>query len=116
VERCEAMVNLEVLGVGGPYIWTNGSTPSVAAVARAVSRRDALPLEDLPVKGVVADSMAFEERGIPNVTIHGLPLERISLIHSPRDVFENIDPEVYWASYRLVVAFVLELDKGPAAA
>jgi hypothetical protein len=52
--------------------------------------------------------------GIPNLTIHGLPLERMAVIHSPADRYEAIDTAVYENTYRLALAFLEKLDDLPA--
>jgi len=110
VKKCAAMVNLEVLGVGGPFIWSNGSTDSLEEVLREVAREEKLKITDHVLVEVAADSQPFEGRGIPTITIDGLPEDRFDLIHSPKDTFKNIDPEVYHATYRLVAAFIRKLD------
>ena len=95
VEQIEAMVNLEVLGVGGPFLWTNGSTDALEAIAHRVAEEIGLPLEDHVIPGVGADSIPFERAGIPVITFDGLPLDRFELIHSEKDQFENVDQDVY---------------------
>lgn len=111
--RVRAMINLECLGVGGPFLWTNGSTDALEAVAHQVAERSQLPLIDHVIEGVGADSIPFERVGIPNLTFDGLPVDRFQLIHSDQDLYENIDPKSYVTTYRLVTHFLLELDRAP---
>ena len=110
-KNCTAMVNLEVLGVGGPFIWTNGSTDSLEAKLHSVAKDEKLELKDHVINGVGADSQPFEKVGIQNITIDGLPDDKLSYIHSENDKFENINKDTYYNTYKLVIAFVKRLDK-----
>jgi Zn-dependent M28 family amino/carboxypeptidase len=121
-EKVAAMVNLECLGVGGPFLWTNGSSDALEALAHKVAKEKGLPLVDHVIQGVGADSIPFDRAGIQTITFDGLPLDRMRLIHSEDDKYENISPEVFVTTYRLVTHYLLELDRGvpdraaPAAA
>ncbi|HEX8201709.1 MAG TPA: M28 family peptidase [Isosphaeraceae bacterium] len=106
-----AMINLECLGVDDPFLWTNGSTDRLEALAHRVADEDKLPLRDHVIEGVGADSIPFDRAGIPTLTFDGLPAERFDLIHSERDTYANILPECYINAYRLVVRFLLALDR-----
>ncbi|QDV33522.1 M28 family metallopeptidase [Tautonia plasticadhaerens] len=106
-----AMVNLEVLGVGGPFLWTNGSNDALEAIAHRVAEEHDLALEDHVIPGVGADSIPFEDAGIPTITFDGLPVDRFELIHSDKDQFENVDQEAYTRTYALVLRYLLELDR-----
>lgn len=112
-EKVRAMVNLECLGVGGPFLWTNGSNNSMEALAHQVADRVGLPLVDHEIKGVGADSIPFDRAGIPSLTFDGLPTDKFALIHSDNDRYENVDPDVYVTTYRLVTHYLLELDRAP---
>ncbi len=111
--KVKAMVNLECLGVGGPFIWSNGSTDALERLAHEVAEQAELPLNSHVILGVGADSIPFERAGIPNITFDGLPLEKMSLIHSPQDTFEQIDPECYLNTFRIVSRFLVALDQQP---
>jgi aminopeptidase-like protein len=110
--KIRAMVNIECVGVGGPFIWTNGSNDELEKIAHKVAGDKTLKLEDHVIQGVGADSIPFEQAGIPTITFDGLPLDRISLIHSDQDRFDNISPETYVTTYRLVTHYLMELDRG----
>jgi putative aminopeptidase FrvX len=109
-----AMVNLEVLGVGGPFLWTNGSNDDLEAIAHQVAEENDLPLEDHVIPGVGADSIPFERAGIPTITFDGLPVDRFELIHSDKDQFENVDQEAYLRTYALVLKYLQQLDRSDA--
>jgi CubicO group peptidase (beta-lactamase class C family) len=114
-KRIKAMINLEVLGVDDPFIWSNGSTDSLEVVAHRVAREHKLPLRDHVIVGVGADSMSFGKVGIPNITFDGLPLDKIRLIHSDQDTYANINPEAYLNAYRFTSRFLVTLDRDLAA-
>jgi len=109
-ERFAAMVNLECLGVAGPFVWSNGSNDDLEALAYHVAEQAELPLEKHEILGVGADSIPFERAGIPTITFDGLPKTHFRLIHSDEDRFENVDQEIYVRSYELIAAYLLELD------
>lgn len=105
-----AMLNLECLGVADPMIWTNGSTDSLERIAHKVAAEFEIPLSDHEIRGVGADSIPFEDAGVPNLTFDGLPIDKFRFIHSEEDKFENIRQEYYVNSYRLAARFLVALD------
>ncbi|CAN5892038.1 hypothetical protein BH23PLA1_BH23PLA1_33740 [soil metagenome] len=111
--KVKAMVNLECLGVGGPFVWSNGSTDSLERLAHKVAEQAELPLKSHVILGVGADSIPFERAGIATITFDGLPLDQMHLIHSPLDTFEQIDPECYIKTFQLVSRFLVALDRQP---
>ena len=111
VKSVRAMVNLECLGVGGPFVWSNGSNDDLEAIAHQVAKQHDLPLESHMIRGVGADSIPFDRVGIPTITFDGLPLDRFELIHSDKDRFEHVDSQVYENTYALVLKYLLELDR-----
>ncbi len=114
-KRIRAMVNLECLGVGVTHIWSNGSDDALEAIVKRVAARDGIALQEHTIPGVGADSISFTRAGIPAITLDGLPVDRFELIHSEKDKCSNISIFNYYDSYRLAVAFMLELDKTGAA-
>ena len=98
-KRIRAMVNLECLGVGVTHIWSNGSDDALEAVVKRVAARDGIALQEHTIAGVGA------------ITLDGLPVDRFELIHSEKDTCGNVSMSNYYDSYRLAVAFLLELDK-----
>lgn len=111
VANVRAMVNLECLGAGGPFVWSNGSNDDLEAIAHEVAKANDLPLESHVIRGVGADSIPFDRVGIPTITFDGLPTDRFELIHSDKDTFENVDTAVYETTYALVLKYLLELDR-----
>jgi hypothetical protein len=108
--RIKAMVNLECLGVDGPFLWTNGSTDALEAFAHRVAATNKLTLLDHEIRGVESDSTSFARYGIPVITFDGLASENFGLIHSERDQFSAIKPDRYANTYKLLTRFLLALD------
>jgi hypothetical protein len=109
--KVTAMVNLECLGVDDPFLWTNGSTDRLEALAHRVAEGNGLPLHDHVLENVGADSIPFDRAGIPTITFDGLPAPRFDLIHSEHDTYANVRPECYVNAYRVVSRFLLALDR-----
>ena len=112
IRTIDAMINLECLGVGRSAIWTNGSNVQLSRLLRDVAARQQLPLVNQKVEGVVTDTAPFQERGIRVLTLHSLesPTMR-GYIHSPRDVWKNIEVGNFIDTYHLLLAFLMALDK-----
>jgi hypothetical protein len=106
-----AMVNLECLGVDDPFLWTNGSTDRLEALAHRVAEEGGLPLHDHVIEGVGADSIPFDRAGIPTITFDGLPATRFDLIHSEHDTYANIRPGCYVNAYHVASRFLMALDR-----
>jgi hypothetical protein len=111
--RHKAMINLECLGAGEAHIWTNGSDEELANRLRAVAAREQITLHDHKLDGVSADSDSFRAKNIPAITLDGLPVDKFPLIHSEKDLCENVNQAFYYDTYRLAVSYLLELDGAP---
>jgi hypothetical protein len=109
--RIKAMVNFECLGVDGPFLWTNGSNDKLEAFALGVAAAHKLPLLSHEVRGVSSDSAPFARYGIPTISFDGLATDKLGLIHSERDQYSAINPTRYTDTYKLMVHFLLALDK-----
>lgn len=107
-----AMANFECLGVGGPFVWANGSNEKMKQLAHRVAQEKQLELTDHTINGVSADSLSFERVGIPSLTIDGLPLEKLrGIIHTENDNFSAVVPERFEAAYKLAIELALAMDK-----
>jgi putative aminopeptidase FrvX len=109
--RHRAMFNMECLGVGEAHVWTNGSDEELIRPLHEVASREQIALHDHVLENVGADSNSFRDRDIPAITLDGLPIDQFSLIHSEKDVCENVNLNFYYDSYRLAVSYLLELDR-----
>jgi aminopeptidase-like protein len=109
--RIKTMVNLECLGVDGPFLWANGSNDKLEAFALGVAAIHKLPLLSHEVLGVSSDSAPFARHGIPTISFDGLATEKLNLIHSERDQYSAINPARYNDTYKLLTHFLLALDK-----
>lgn len=106
-----AMANFECFGVSDPHIWANVANEKMKALAHKVAREQKIGLTEHTIPGTGADNVPFERAGIPSITLDGLPIEKIRLIHSVNDNFENIVPASYETGYKLGLEFVRALDR-----
>ncbi len=106
-----AMANFDCVGVGGPFLWANGSNQRMKELAHRVAAEKKLELTDHLISGVSADNLSFERVGIPSLTIDGLPIDQLRLIHSERDTFDALVPDRYEAAYKLALELVLAMDR-----
>jgi hypothetical protein len=114
--RHKAMINLECLGPAETHVWINGSDEELINKLRTVAEREQIALHEHELEDVSADSDSFREKKILAITLDGLPAEKFSLIHSEKDVCENVNQSFYYDSYRLAVSYLLELDRSPKTA
>jgi len=110
--RTRAMINLDTLGLSFTKLWSSHSDPKlVDALARVASQMD-LPVQGVDVEQVgTADSESFAPLGIPRITIHSVTQETLPVLHSTQDKLSAIKMDDYYATYRLLAAYLIYLDQ-----
>ena len=109
--RIKAMVNLDTLGLGPSEVWASHSDESLLSDLAAVARKMKLPLTEVNVEEVgTADSESFAQYKIPRITIHSVTPETWPILHSDRDRLSEIHMDDYYATYRLLAAYLNYLD------
>lgn len=117
VQRTEAMVNMDTLGLGQTEVWLSHADPYLAATLNAVAKALNLPLGVVNVDGVgSSDSEQFARRKIPRITIHSLTQQTLPILHSSRDNMKAIRVDDYYDSYRLIQGYLVYLDGALAKA
>ena len=114
----DAMVNMDVLGLTTPNVWTSRSDKRLTLALHYVGM-----LLDVPVRGVnfervgSTDSESFARRKIPRITIHSITQENhnAGILHSRKDKLSVIRLDDYYQTYRLLSAYVVFLDQLPEA-
>jgi putative aminopeptidase FrvX len=106
-----AMVNMDSLGTGPTRFETDRSdkrlTDSLAAVAATVK----IPIGIVNAHQVGrSDSDSFQDKKVPSINIHSLTKETFPILHSSRDRMDAIHMDDYYASYRLIAAYLAFLD------
>ncbi len=102
-----AMINLECLGVSPPKIWSSRADKNLReAYVQVASSLHVAPAGVNVERVGDDDSHPFLNARIPVLTIHSITQETFPLLHSPRDTLKAINPDDYYAAYRITVAYL----------
>ena len=108
----KAMINLDTLGLGPTEVWATHSDPRLSGSLNAVAHAMKLPLTAMNVDNVGStDSESFAPYKIPHMTVHSLTPNTLSILHSPHDKFSAIHLDDYYSTYRLLSAYLVNLDR-----
>jgi hypothetical protein len=106
-----AMINLECLGLAPPKVWASRADKHLFAGYASVAKTLGMEVEVVNVDGAGDDdSRPFLNAKIPVLTVHSTTPENISILHSARDQLSEIHPADYYATYRLMAAYLAFLD------
>jgi hypothetical protein len=109
--KVDAMVNLDTLGLGPTKIWASHADKNLADLLWSVAGTMKLPLAVVNVDNVGStDSESFARYKIPRITIHSVTQETWKYLHSRDDNLQAIKMDDYYASYRLLAAYLALLD------
>jgi Zn-dependent M28 family amino/carboxypeptidase len=114
-EYC-AMINLDSLGLSAPQVADNMSSNKLGQFAEETAKEMKMPFARASIPDASSDSVAFIEKNIPAVTIHGLSNEWPKFLHNGNDQVSKVNPISVYLVYRLALAMVVSLDKSPCAA
>jgi hypothetical protein len=106
-----AMVNIDSLGVAPPQVADNMSSKKLARFAGDLAKEMEIPFAHASIGRANSDSSAFVAKRIPAVTIHGLPNDWSTLLHSKHDQPEKVNHASVYLGYRLALGMVLRLDQ-----
>jgi len=110
--RIRAMINLDSLGLSPTKVWLSRADKGLAAALNNVAHSMKLPLAAVNVEQVgTSDSEPFAQRKIPSLTIHSVTQETFPVLHSEQDRLSAIRMDDYYATYRLVAAYLSYLDQ-----
>jgi Zn-dependent M28 family amino/carboxypeptidase len=106
-----AMINLECLGLALPKVWASRADKHLLAGYAQVAKTLGMEVEIVNVDELGDDdSHPFLRAKIPVLTVHSTTPETISILHSARDQLSAIHPADYYATYRLMAAYLAFLD------
>jgi len=111
-----SMVNLDSFGFARPSVFRNVSTDKIIEAATAFWPQMQMKLDVATIGNADADSSSFKNAGIPAITFTGLDGRWQQFLHSSRDQVKNLDQMNAWMGYRVILPFVVELDKQPCEA
>lgn len=101
------MINLDMVAVGDSW-WLIGSR-TLADRARAIAAALGVAAEPHELVGASSDHASFIDRHIPAVMLHRW---NDTLLHTPEDTADRIQPEALQTAIRLTIAFLAGLGTG----
>jgi Zn-dependent M28 family amino/carboxypeptidase len=114
VERTHvaAVVNLDSLGLGPTEVWASHADKVLLEQLMNTAASVKLPVSEMNVDQLgTADSESFAPYHIPRITLHSVKPENWRILHSSRDTVEAIRFSDYYDSYRLIAAYLDDLDR-----
>jgi Zn-dependent M28 family amino/carboxypeptidase len=109
----DAMVNMDTLGLGSTEMWPKHADKRLNGMLNYVANLLKVPLTGVNVDEVGStDSVQFEARKIPSLTIHSLTQEtwNARILHTSKDKFSEIHLDDYYQTYTLICAYIAYLD------
>ncbi len=111
VARIRAMVNLECLGLAPTEVWAHHADGKLLTALLSVARSANAQIRAVNVENVGRDdSEPFVRRKVPTITIHSVTQDTLHILHSRDDKLSAINLDYYYASYRLIAAYLAYLD------
>lgn len=115
IASTDAMVNMDTLGLAPTEIWGSHADKRLNSAIAYVARQLNTPISSVNVEGVgaSADSESFADRKVPSITFHSLTPEawKAHILHSYKDKLSAMRLDDYYASYRLIAAYIAFLDQ-----
>lgn len=109
--KIDAVVNFDTLALGPTKVWATRADKTLLDDLVRVANSMNLPLAAVNVDKVGStDSESFARFKIPRITIHSLTQETLPILHSKRDTLAVVHMDDYYASYRLISAYLAFLD------
>lgn len=107
-----AMVNLECLGLNPPKVeHTRADKQLLDAYFRVVLSLDLQPAAvNFDERYFADDSHSFRDAKIPVISIHSITQDTLRVLHSPNDNVKAINPDYYYAAYRLAATYLAFID------
>jgi TonB family protein len=109
--KIKAVVNLESLGLSPTKVWLSRSDKALAAAIDGVAKAMKAPLSAMDADSLGGpDGDSFANNSIPTITLHSITPQNFPILHSARDQLAAVNMDEYFASYRLIAAFLAFLD------
>ena len=107
-----AMVNLDTLGLSPTKVWATDSTAPLVNMLFNVAKSIDSPLAVMNVDGAgQSDNDSFRDANIPEICIHSVTQDSWHVLHSKDDQLAAIHKDEYFETYRLLSAYLAEIDK-----
>lgn len=106
LQRTEAMVNLDVLGLSPTKVWTSHSDKELVHDLVMMVYALKLPASQIDMEAAgTTDSEPFASRQIPHITIHSLTQQNLA-----EGATTALRPNNYYDTYRLLCGYLAYLD------
>lgn len=110
-QAIDAMVNIDTLGLSPTKVWATDSTAPLVKKLFSVAESIHSPLAVMNVDGAgQSDNDSFREANIPEICIHSVTEDSWHVLHSKDDQLAAIHKDDYYESYRLLSAYLAEID------
>jgi putative aminopeptidase FrvX len=114
IAATDAMVNMDTLGLGPAEVWASHSDKQLTNALAYLGKLMNQPVRGMNVEQIGStDSEQFAARKVPSITIHSLTQQtwNARILHTRRDNISEIELDEYYASYRLIAAYLAYLDQ-----
>jgi acetylornithine deacetylase/succinyl-diaminopimelate desuccinylase-like protein len=110
-QSIRAMVNLECLGMTPPKVWGSRADKALLQAYVNVAGTVGQSPASVNVERIGDDdSHPFLDLGIPVITFHSVTQDTLPILHSVHDSLSAINPEHYYAAYRVASVYLAYLD------
>jgi len=111
-----AMINIDSFGLAAPFALEGMSSKPLIELAQAASNEMHIPFAKVRIKGADSDSTSFLRRNVPAVTLSGLSADWESILHTPFDQANKVNPNSVYIGYRLALTMWTHLDQADCRA
>jgi hypothetical protein len=111
-----AMINIDSFGMGRPFAMRNASSVKLSDLAAQKSEVMGIPFYEVSIPEGDSDSSSFLARGIPAVTLSGLSINWMDVLHTKKDQTTGIIHASVYFGYRLALATWAAVDAAPCDA
>ncbi len=112
VQKVDAMVDIDLLGLGPTEVWVNRSDQKLVRGLNGMAVALKVPLAGVNLDWIAEfDEAAFVDRKVPTITVHSLIKDMpLPLLHLHKDTYSAVRFDDYYKSYRLLSAYLVLLD------
>jgi len=106
------MVCIDTLGLGPARVWVSRSDKELVGAFAVMANAMKIPASRVDVDGVgYSDEESFIPKKIPVIVIHSITQGTLRTLHTRDDNYRALKFDDYYASYRLLSAYLTFLDQ-----
>lgn len=110
--KVRAMICMDTLGLSPTEVWVSISDKELVSDFAVLAQAVSLPVRRVDVDGVgMSDEESFLAKKIPIIMIHSITTGTLSILHTSKDNYKALKFDDYYASYRLLSAYLNYLDQ-----